>query len=131
MGVSIHASRITMAGIYIVKTNRRQESFGTLTPLIRQNTRSISELEFCRALHDYSGNAEGDLGFKKGAVMAILSRFVGEDGRESGWCRGRLQNGSVGMFPGNYVERIERKGVPGSGDRSGVGGGEMQDFTPF
>jgi hypothetical protein len=87
-------------------------------------------------MHDYAGNAEGDLRFKKGAVIAILSKFVGEDGRESGWCRGRLQDGSIGMFPGNYVEKIERRVVPGAlpeggGEGNDGVGGETLDFTPY
>lgn len=53
-----------------------------------------------RALYDYVGEQEYELGFKAGDIITIHS----ED-NSTGWWTGEL-NGKVGPFPGNYVERM-------------------------
>ncbi|XP_076450073.1 protein kinase C and casein kinase substrate in neurons protein 1-like [Babylonia areolata] len=53
-----------------------------------------------RALYDYARSEEDEIEFKAGDVFVQLSA---ED--EMGWSRGR-KDGVVGLFPGNYVERV-------------------------
>ncbi|KAG9346285.1 hypothetical protein JZ751_008110 [Albula glossodonta] len=55
-------------------------------------------LEKVVALYSYDTGNPGDLSFKEGDVMYLMSR------NEDGWCEGVL-NGQKGFFPGNYVER--------------------------
>lgn len=65
----------------------------------------IRNLEFCKAQYDYQSNTPGDLSFKKGDLVAILSKLD----PQSDWWRGRTQEGRVGIFPRNYVTLISRK----------------------
>ncbi|KKY31472.1 putative bar adaptor protein [Diaporthe ampelina] len=54
--------------------------------------------ETVTALYDYSAQAEGDLSFRAGDVIEIVSRTQ----NENEWWIGKLQ-GKQGQFPGNYV----------------------------
>ncbi|KAH8880018.1 BAR domain-containing protein [Thozetella sp. PMI_491] len=55
--------------------------------------------EMVTALYDYSAQAEGDLSFRAGDVIEIVSRTA----NENEWWTGKL-NGKSGQFPGNYVQ---------------------------
>ncbi|KAL3953120.1 hypothetical protein ACCO45_013063 [Purpureocillium lilacinum] len=55
--------------------------------------------ETVTALYDYSAQAEGDLSFRAGDVIEIITRTQ----NENEWWTGRLQ-GKEGQFPGNYVQ---------------------------
>ncbi|CAF1406523.1 unnamed protein product [Adineta ricciae] len=52
-----------------------------------------------RALHPYKARRRDELDLEKGDVILLLET------RNDGWFKGNLHN-AVGLFPGNYVERI-------------------------
>ncbi|EFW99216.1 bar adaptor protein [Grosmannia clavigera kw1407] len=55
--------------------------------------------ETVTALYDYAAAQEGDLGFRAGDVIEIVTRT----GNANEWWEGKL-NGRQGQFPGNYVQ---------------------------
>ncbi|KAI1350882.1 BAR domain-containing protein [Xylaria sp. FL0043] len=55
--------------------------------------------ETVTALYDYSAQAEGDLSFRAGDVIEIITRT----NNENEWWTGKI-NGRTGQFPGNYVK---------------------------
>ncbi|WEW58416.1 Peroxisomal membrane protein PAS20 [Emydomyces testavorans] len=71
-----------------------------------------SKLDFCRALYDYTPDAQVaagiDLTVKKGDIVAVLSK-TDPRGNPSEWWRCRARDGSVGYLPGPYLQTIQRK----------------------
>jgi peroxin-13 len=71
--------------------------------------RAIKDLDFCQAVHDFRSTIPGDLSFAKGDLIAILSR-TDQAGKLAEWWTGRTRDGSVGLFPSNFVQVISKKG---------------------
>ena len=69
---------------------------------------NVNEIEFARALYDFQARDGNELNLSKGDLVAILDRRDPWTGAETGWWRGRLRDGRMGMFPANYVEILER-----------------------
>lgn len=69
---------------------------------------NIKDLDFCKAIHDFSSDTPGDISLKKGDIVAILSRTDAK-GVSSAWWNGRTQEGRVGIFPSNFVQVLPRR----------------------
>ncbi|RKO88096.1 Peroxin 13, N-terminal region-domain-containing protein, partial [Blyttiomyces helicus] len=87
---------------------------GAAPPLLGPDGRplhpsQIRDLEFCRAVYDFTAESPAELSLRRGDIVAILSKLDPATGAEGSWWRGRLQSGPVGLFPSNYVEIIEKK----------------------
>ncbi|CAG8486841.1 8899_t:CDS:2 [Paraglomus occultum] len=101
--------------IQIVSDRQRQTGSSQLpdvtAPLMPgdQTRVSAQNLEFCRAMYDFKGEAPGELSFKRGDLVAILNKFDA-GGLPSPWWLGRLRSGEQGVFPSNYVEIINKGG---------------------
>jgi peroxin-13 len=64
-------------------------------------------IEFARALFDYHGQSPDELSFKKGDLVAVLSKNPDPvSGQPGAWWQGKLRHGAVGLFPSNYVQLV-------------------------
>ncbi|ORX46117.1 hypothetical protein DM01DRAFT_1311386 [Hesseltinella vesiculosa] len=67
-----------------------------------------SKLEFARAVYDFTPESPMELTLKKGDIVAILSKTDPNTNAPSQWWRGRLRDGTMGMFPSTYVEIVQK-----------------------
>jgi len=74
----------------------------------------VSKLDTVSALYNYTADEEGELTFKEGDTIYVISKDP------SGWWRGRTVAGDEGDFPSNYV------GVQGAGAAAEVKSGEEE-----
>ena len=65
-----------------------------------------AKISFCRALYDFQGQDPSELSFKRGDILAILSKSVSGTGGVDSWWHARTQSGQIGLIPANYVECI-------------------------
>jgi len=63
-----------------------------------QQTASVSTGKTLVSLYSYDATEAGELTFAEGDIIMLLEE------NDSGWWRGRLANGSEGLFPSNFVE---------------------------
>jgi peroxin-13 len=77
-------------------------------PMQQQDQVDPQNLEFARASYDFNAESPMELNLKKGDIIAILSKVDQVTGQQSQWWRGRLRNGTMGLFPANYVEIIQK-----------------------
>lgn len=54
-----------------------------------------------QALYDYEGAEDDELTFKAGDRLYRL-----EDEDEQGWCKGKTEDGKVGLYPANYMKDL-------------------------
>jgi peroxin-13 len=71
-------------------------------------------LEFARALYNFTAESPMELSFRRGDIIAILDKRDPTTGGSSQWWRGRLRSGETGMFPCNYVEISVKGGAAGN-----------------
>ncbi|CAO3585728.1 unnamed protein product [Absidia cylindrospora] len=67
-----------------------------------------AKLEFARATYDFTAESPMELNLKKGDIVAIISKTEPTTNATSQWWRGRLRDGTMGMFPANYVEIVQK-----------------------
>lgn len=68
-----------------------------------------AKLEFARAVYDFTSESPSELTLKKGDIVAVISKKDPNTNVVSQWWRGRLRDGTMGMFPANYVEIIQKQ----------------------
>ncbi|KIJ21433.1 hypothetical protein PAXINDRAFT_64064 [Paxillus involutus ATCC 200175] len=68
-------------------------------PPLKPKPKPEPVVEYVTALYDFDAQAEGDLSFKTGDRIAIVTKTESQED----WWTGCL-NGAEGVFPGNYVQ---------------------------
>ncbi|KAG1769593.1 hypothetical protein EDD22DRAFT_977459 [Suillus occidentalis] len=68
-------------------------------PPLKPKPKPEPVVEYVTALYDFDAQADGDLSFKTGDRIEIVTKTESQED----WWTGRL-NGSQGVFPGNYVQ---------------------------
>ncbi|KXN74502.1 hypothetical protein CONCODRAFT_82952 [Conidiobolus coronatus NRRL 28638] len=81
---------------------------GMMGPTVAMNQGASPNIEFAQASYDYTGANPGDLSFRKGDLIAVLSKTA-PDGSIALWWQGRLRDGKMGSFPSNFVQILEKK----------------------
>ncbi|KAK3329433.1 Peroxin 13, N-terminal region-domain-containing protein [Apodospora peruviana] len=84
----------------------------------QQQSVDPTQLEFCRALYDFSPAAQGqavvqgvDLEVRKGDLVAVLSKSD-PLGNPSEWWKCRARDGRIGYLPATFLEVLRKPGQP-------------------
>ncbi|KAK2704358.1 protein nervous wreck-like isoform X2 [Artemia franciscana] len=64
----------------------------------------------CRALYDYEATSPDEISLFEGQIIEIVRRQV--HGVDDGWWEGRLEDGTMGIFPSLMIEECNEKGEP-------------------
>ncbi|SAL97932.1 hypothetical protein [Absidia glauca] len=72
------------------------------------NRGSTVNVEFARAMYDFTPESSNELALKRGDVVAILAKIDPITQAPCLWWHGRLRDGTMGLFPANYVEIIAK-----------------------
>lgn len=69
-------------------------------------------VEFARAMYDFTPESSNELVLKRGDVVAILAKTDPITQAPCLWWHGRLRDGTMGLFPANYVEILAKDPAP-------------------
>ncbi|KAI8049795.1 Peroxin 13, N-terminal region-domain-containing protein [Gilbertella persicaria] len=93
--------------IQLISANQQKQM---ALPVNQQAPIDPSKLEFARAMYDFNAESSMELSLKKGDIVAVISKSDPNTNTVSQWWRGRLRDGTMGMFPANHVEIIQKGG---------------------
>ncbi|KAI8636043.1 Peroxin 13, N-terminal region-domain-containing protein [Parasitella parasitica] len=65
--------------------------------------------ELARVMHDFTAESPVELTIHRGEMIHVLSKVDPATGGPCDWWQGRTSNGTIGIFPANYVQ-IENPG---------------------
>ncbi|KAF7711441.1 protein kinase C and casein kinase substrate in neurons protein 1 isoform X1 [Silurus meridionalis] len=95
--VSSYEKNQAYSGDWSDEEQAAAETNGATNPFEEEKSQGVR----VRALYDYEGQEQDELSFRVGDELTKL-----EDEDNQGWCKGRLDNGQLGLYPANYVEPI-------------------------
>jgi hypothetical protein len=110
-GGRVPGEKTSYSSIQIKEESRRQDKkLSKFAPVHRRAQGSkpsrlkpmADQDEFCCALYPFSGQRKNDLSFRKGDIIAIVSKKTSNPG----WWKGKIGK-RVGYLPSNYVELME------------------------
>lgn len=85
--------------------------------VVSQPVVQAGPVRMLQALYSYDATEDGELTFVEGESITLLEE------NDSGWWKGRLANGSEGLFPSNFVEEANGGGGGGNGAGTAAAGG--------